>query len=64
MKHASWLSQKPLPGMTPFAEECLAKMRAMLPAPKAPPPKADEAAERVVEREPGEDWEENENSKY
>ncbi len=55
MKHVSWLVQEPLPGITPFAEECLEKIRAMLPAPKAPTPEAGEA----VEREPGSDDEES-----
>lgn len=53
MKRASWLSQQPLPGVTPHAEECLAKIRRMLPhVEQIPQP------EEKPERIPGEDDEE------
>jgi len=54
MKHASYLAQKALPGVTPHAEECMAKIRRMLPASNPEPKPEDEP-----DREPGSDDEES-----
>lgn len=50
MKHASYLVQHALPGVTPHAEECLKKIRSMLPEPKPAAP-----VDKSPEREPGSD---------
>ena len=52
MKHASWVDRKQqaIPGVTPYAEECMAKNRRMLPH-LEPEPKPD----AKPDREPGSD---------
>jgi len=52
VKHASWVNrnQQPIEGVTQHAEECMAKIRRMLPA-SNPEPKPEDQPER----EPGSD---------